>query len=130
MNQYYSNKRNLFWKLISEIIDCDIVSVCYESRTEILLENYIGLWDVFKQCERKGSLDSNIRNQEENDFNVLKNNLNLRLICFNGKKAGKYEEVFKNKGYKTKVLLSSSGANNGYAKERKEQWKKVMQEFL
>ena len=125
--QYYASSSNDFWRLISCTIGEDISKLDYGSRIGKLVENGIGLWDVFRRCERLGSLDWDIRNQEINDFSNLGYIApNLRLICFNGKTAGKSAQFFCDKGYRTMVLLSSSGANRRYSVKRESQWKSVL----
>ena len=94
-NEYYGNPRNSFWKIMASLFGFDL-SVNYEERTRILLENKIALWDVMRSCERKGSLDSYINNGTiiENDFAFFfKNYPNIRNVYFNGAKAER--EYFK-----------------------------------
>ena len=127
--QYYGNPVNDFWRLISEVIGEDITSFDYSTRIGKLQEHGIGLWDVFSTSEREGSMDSNIKNVEINDFLNLKNvTPNLRLICFNGKKAGEFEKiipVYGGCGIETKVLPSSSGANRRNSKKRIAEWQSI-----
>ncbi|MCL7411743.1 MAG: DNA-deoxyinosine glycosylase [Methanosarcinaceae archaeon] len=124
--QYYGNFGNDFWKLISDVIGKDIATLDYEAKIQKLKEHGIGLWDIFSTSERKGSLDSNIKNGEINDFSNLKNVApNLQLVCFNGKKAGEFEEIFREYRIETKVLPSSSGANRRYSEKRIVEWKSI-----
>ncbi|HJH30782.1 MAG TPA: DNA-deoxyinosine glycosylase [Methanosarcinaceae archaeon] len=125
--QYYGNPGNDFWRLIHEVIGEDIITLDYETKIQRLKEHEIGLWDIFLTGDRDGSMDSNIRNQEINDFSNLKKVApNLRLICFNGKKAGEFENMFRECGIKTKVLLSSSSANRRYSKKRTMEWQSIV----
>ncbi|MDO9517998.1 MAG: DNA-deoxyinosine glycosylase [Methanosarcinaceae archaeon] len=124
--QYYGNPVNDFWRLISEVIGEDITVLDYDYKIQKLQEHGIGLWDVLSTSERKGSLDSNIKNEEINDFSNLKNVApNLRLVFFNGKEAGKFEEIFSEYRIETKVLPSSSGANRRYSEKRIVEWKSI-----
>lgn len=127
--QYYGNPVNDFWRLISQIIGEDITALDYSIRIGKLQEHGIGLWDVFSTSERDGSLDSNIRDEVINDFSNLMNVApNLQLICFNGKKAGEFEDrIQKHGGFviETKVLPSSSGANRRNSKKRIVEWKSI-----
>ncbi len=124
--QYYGNPGNDFWRLINEAIGEDITALDYEAKIQKLQEYGIGLWDVISSGERKGSMDSNIKNEEINEFSNLMNIApNLRLVCFNGKKAGKLENLFREYAIETKVLLSSSGANRGYSEKRMIEWKSI-----
>ena len=78
---------------------------------------------MFKAGKRDGSGDSKIRDEEINQFSILKEIApKLRLICFNGKKSGKYDPILREMGYETRVLPSSSGANRRFIKNRKSEW--------
>jgi len=121
--QYYGNPGNDFWRLVGGAICENLQDIAYEKRLETLKLNRIGLWDVFKAGSREGSLDSGIGDAEINDFSGLKKMVpELRLICFNGKKAGEYESLLREMGYETKVLPSSSGANRRFSKNRESEW--------
>ncbi len=124
--QYYSNPGNDFWKLINEVIGENIAALDYEAKIQKLQEHRIGLWDVYLEVERNGSMDSNIRNGVFNNFSNLKNVApNLRLVCFNGKKAGGFEDKIRKHGIETKVLPSSSGANRKNSEKRIIEWQSI-----
>ena len=94
------------------MLDEDLVRLPYAERLARLLAHRIGLWDVIAGCERKGSLDTAIRNAETNDFTFLKQHCpQLTRVCFNGKASGKLAPVFAGAGFETLVLPSSSPAN-------------------
>lgn len=110
-HQYYGHPRNQFWRLLSAVLNDNLVSLQYEERLKRLLYHRIGLWDVITMCEREGSLDSRIRNAIPNDFSKLKQDCPLLTkICFNGKVAGTYAPRLSGAGYKTLQLPSSSPA--------------------
>lgn len=122
-HQYYGHPGNDFWRLLGNIIGEDLQGMGYQKRLDTLKRNNIGLWDVFKAGKREGSEDSKIKNQEINQFSILKEIApNLKLILFNGKKSGEYEPILRAMGYETKVLPSSSGANRRFLKNRKSEW--------
>ncbi|MCO5384268.1 MAG: DNA-deoxyinosine glycosylase [Methanosarcina barkeri] len=122
-HQYYGHPGNDFWRLLGSIIREDIQSMSYENRLETLKQNGIGLWDVFKAGKRKGSEDTKIKDEEVNQFSILKEIApNLKLVIFNGKKSGKYEPILKEMGYETRVIPSSSGANRRFGQNRKSEW--------
>ena len=109
--EYYAHPRNQFWKLLSAILGEELPED-YGEKQSRLLAHRIGLWDVLSACERKGSLDSAIRNAEPTDFTALRMSCRyLERVCFNGKAAGKYESRFKTAKFETFVLPSSSPAN-------------------
>jgi hypoxanthine-DNA glycosylase len=84
-NEYYGNKQNRFWMLMSEVIGLDLVALDYGARLQALLANGVGLWDVVAEAHREGSLDSRIRDHAGNDLLGLIGGLpNLATIAFNG----------------------------------------------
>jgi hypoxanthine-DNA glycosylase len=84
-NEYYGNRQNRFWFLMSEVTGVDLVRLDYAARLEALLELRIGLWDVVAEAQRSGSLDSRIRSRNDNDLLALLTNLPaLTTIAFNG----------------------------------------------
>ena len=86
--QYYGHRQNQFWKLMSKVVDHDLVPLDYGSRLKILLAHEVGLWDVIAEANRHGSLDGNIRNREHNDLNdLLRRYPSVKAIAFNGKTA-------------------------------------------
>lgn len=128
--QYYANKRNIFWKVMSDLLQQDLMQEDYETKIKILQKHNIGLWDVIASCSRKGSLDAKIRREKLNDFSRLKSCApNLKLICFNGKKASKYSDIFYN--YELSILLSTSPANASYSyKHKLNNWKSIILKSL
>lgn len=85
--QYYGHDRNAFWPLISTLLNLPCPEK-YQDRLDMLLSHGIALWDVIKSCERKGSLDSNIRNAALNDFaDFFITYPNIKHVFFNGSKA-------------------------------------------
>jgi len=125
--QYYANPLNQFWRLVGEVINEDLIEFDYASRTKRLLANRIGLWDVIAACAREGSLDSNIRNAQANDFLELRRLApKLRRVAFNGKKAGKWEPCFAAQ-YETLVLPSSSPANTVALPEKLKVWRRLLE---
>ncbi len=83
--QYYANPRNHFWRLMSRVIDVDLVPLSYEARLEALLAGHVGLWDSVGSATRSGSLDSAIEGHTANSLSALAASLpDLRAIGFNG----------------------------------------------
>ncbi|WP_442947226.1 DNA-deoxyinosine glycosylase [Noviherbaspirillum sp.] len=126
--QYYAHPRNHFWKLLSAVLDEDLVALPYEQRLQRLLARRIGLWDAIAACQREGSLDASIRQAQANDFAALKNDCpRLVRVCFNGKTSGKLEPQFAAAGFETLVLPSSSPANAQWSFEQKlAVWKRIV----
>jgi TDG/mug DNA glycosylase family protein len=92
--QYYAHPRNAFWRIMSNLIALD-AHADYPARLHGLLCAGIGLWDVLRNCERPGSLDSAIvrDTMEANDFGALfLERPGISRVFFNGAKA---EQVFR-----------------------------------
>ncbi len=85
LQEYYGNKQNRFWKLMSEVLGTDLVALAYPARLAALRARGVGLWDVVAEAQRPGSLDSQIREHEGNDLIALIDRLPaLQAIAFNG----------------------------------------------
>ena len=85
--QYYAHPRNLFWPIMAQLCQCD-TSASYTEKLQQLSDSGIALWDVIDSCQRQGSLDSAIRDEQVNDFAAfLDEHRNIRAIGFNGAKA-------------------------------------------
>ena len=65
--QYYAFRHNAFWPIMGELFQFD-ASLPYRERLECLIHNHLALWDVLGHCERKGSLDADIRRATPNDI--------------------------------------------------------------
>lgn len=124
--EYYGNSRNAFWKIIFSLYDKEIESE-YDKKVEFLKEKHIAIWDVIASCNREGSLDSNITNEETNDFESLfKKYPNIKHVFFNGTKA--YDVFKKRIGFKLleniefEKLTSTSPANTISFEKKLELW--------
>ena len=89
--RYYAHPRNCFWHIIENLFAASS-RLNYADRIELLRENRIAVWDVLKQCTRRGSLDSsiNISTAETQDFNTFYKSVpNINTVFFNGATAEK-----------------------------------------
>jgi hypoxanthine-DNA glycosylase len=113
-HEYYANPQNQFWKIIFAIFNNNIPLYEYYDKTDLLLKNKIGLWDVLTEADRIGSLDSNIQREVLNDFSGLFSDYpNLRKLAFNGDKAFKcYLRMRGGLPQKEMVRLTSSSSAN------------------
>jgi len=100
--RYYEDGRNKFWDIVAPIIGVQR-SAPYERRCAALLDKGLGLWDVISACERAGSADKSITNEEPSDIGrVLQEHPGIRLIFFNGtsrKGARRYFRAFVRSGH-------------------------------
>jgi hypoxanthine-DNA glycosylase len=129
LNEYYGHPQNRFWRAIAFITEQEL-PVNYDDKKALLLRSGIGLWDVAHRADRKGSLDSAIKDEEPNDLNTLISDLKkLKIIGFNGKTAEKlYDKYFDRKaGIHYFSLPSSSPANAGTSlRVLCEKWKQML----
>lgn len=110
--QYYAHPRNQAWRLLSALTGEDLTAMPYAPRLQCLLAHGYGLWDVLGSCERKGSLDSQIRQPAANDLGRLRQLCPvLETVGFNGQTSGKYAPAFADAGLRTVILPSSSPAH-------------------
>lgn len=127
--EYYGNKQNQFWKILFSIFKQENVPECYKNKVNFLLQNRIGLWDVVQNCERKGSLDIAIKNQEINDFNSFFNKYpQITTLVFNGKIAYQffYKKYGQIKGITYSVMPSTSPANTIPFEKKLNEWSLIL----
>ncbi|MCC6453531.1 MAG: DNA-deoxyinosine glycosylase [Caldilineaceae bacterium] len=87
--QYYAHPHNFFWPFMAEIFGVEAAAP-YAERLQALQTAGVALWDVLKECEREGSLDTAIVPASElpNDFGwLLTTYPTIQRICLNGSKA-------------------------------------------
>jgi len=128
--QYYAHPRNHFWPLVGALIDAPLPALAYRERLARLRANGIGLWDVYVACERRGSLDSAIRMAEQGDTGRVRRAAPaVGLVCFNGKTAARALPAWRDAGYATLALPSSSPAYTRPFAEKLAAWQSI-REFL
>ena len=133
--QYYAHPRNLFWNIMGEIFGFGR-DLPYPERIQRLQQNRVALWDVAHQCERVGSLDSNIKSGSVivNDFNDLfESSPQIGALFFNGQKSSQlYQRLVaptlpeKFQSLSQYTLPSTSPAHASLSREEKvKQWSQV-----
>lgn len=65
--EYYAHQRNAFWGIMEHLFGV-ARDMPYERRCRELTRWGVAVWDVLARCQRKGSLDENIRDAKVNDF--------------------------------------------------------------
>lgn len=113
LNQYYGHSRNRIWTILSYLKEKEMPTN-YDDKKSFLKTMKIGLWDVGHSAIRKGSLDSNIKEEIPNNIDLLiKTNPSIKVIGFNGKKSEQmFYKFFKlNPFIKYIPLPSTSPAN-------------------
>ena len=95
MQQYYAHPQNRFWKLLAQLLE-EKLPQNYQEKQNLLLSQHIALWDTLAYCEREGSLDSDIKNEQPNALlPLLAEHKQLRAIfCNGGKAAAAFKKYF------------------------------------
>jgi hypoxanthine-DNA glycosylase len=121
---YYAHRQNQFWRLLGALLGEPLAVLDYAQKQRCLLSHGIGVWDVYRRCARHGALDSAIQAAAPNDFSLLKTSApRLRRVCFNGQTSGKFEHWFRERGYDTCVLPSTSPAFTLAFERKVELWR-------
>lgn len=128
--QYYAHPRNHFWPLVGAVIGAPLPAMPYRERLRTLAERGIGLWDVIVSCRRRGSLDGAIRMAVHGEVARARRRApGLALVCFNGKTAAGALPAWREAGYATLALPSSSPAYTRPFDEKLAAWRAIA-EFL
>ena len=89
MQEYYAHPQNKFWRILFELFQEDFTAD-YAEKIELLKKNKIAVWDVIDSCERKGSLDTEIKNEAHHDILQLLGDFpSIKVIFCNGQKSFK-----------------------------------------
>ncbi|WP_312400066.1 DNA-deoxyinosine glycosylase [Chryseobacterium sp.] len=126
--QYYAHPQNKFWKIIFELFNENFTED-YAERINVLKKHHIALWDVIDSCERKGSLDSEIKNEEANQIvELLEEFPNIQTIFCNGGKSFKNLQKVLGKDFRTPfyILPSTSPLHTISFEKKLEEWKAVL----
>ncbi len=131
--QYYGHPQNHFWRILQAIwpqhpLPGPPGPASYALRCEWLLARGLGVWDVYASCERKGSLDADIRHATVNDFAALRVVApRLAAIAHNGGESYRHAARTQALGVPVYKLPSTSPANASWSFERKlHAWAELM----
>lgn len=125
--QYYGHARNHFWPILGALWGLDLMAMPYADRLKSAQAHGLGIWDVYAQCQREGSLDSAIRNARPNDLAGLVRTLpDLQAIAHNGGESARSMQLTRALGRPVYRLPSTSPANASWSFERKlAAWREV-----
>lgn len=130
IGEYYAAHNNCFWKLIEHIYNNGKPLATYDKKLKCLKDNKIALWDIFEYCERKSSLDKDIKKEIFNDLaQFLKNHPTITKVLCNGKTAW---SAFKRLKIPIEFYKMSSTSNAyplAFDKKLKE-WKTILTEKI
>ena len=132
---YYGHPQNHFWRILMDILPVSAgltKTSSYQKRSEWLLSQGVGLWDVYAACERDSSLDSDIRLAQPNDLTgLLRQCPHLKAILHNGGESYKHYKRTQSLGLPVHKLPSTSPANASIPYARKlAAWREVLGLYL
>jgi len=124
--QYYAHPRNHFWPLLSAVTGTPLTALPYRRRLTAMRVCGIGLWDAIVACRRQGSLDGAIRDAEPAQAGRVRRAApGLVLVCFNGQTAARALPSWRDAGYATLALPSSSPAYTRPFAEKLAAWQAI-----
>ncbi len=92
MQQYYAHPQHHFWKIMFHLL-AEPVTSDYEEKVAMLQRNGIAVWDTIESCVRKGSKDTDIKNEEVGvNFYGLPSTSPLHTVGFE-KKLPEWEQI-------------------------------------
>jgi hypoxanthine-DNA glycosylase len=123
---YYAHPRNHFWPLLAAMLDEPLTGLPYAARLVRLNTRGVAVWDTIVACARVGSLDSAIRDAQRGEVSRIRTRApGLRLVAFNGRTAARAEGQWRDSGYATLVLPSSSPAYTRPFAEKLAAWRAI-----
>ncbi len=124
--EYYAHPRNHFWPILGAILDEPLAQLPYAERLARLRARRVGLWDTIVSCERRGSLDSAIRNLRQGEIaRVRRVAGNVVTVCFNGVTAARAAPAWREAGYAVRLLPSTSPAYTRPVAEKLAAWRVI-----
>lgn len=121
--QYYAHPRNHFWPVMGALIDEPLGEMPYALRLARLRARGIALWDTIVACERVGSSDQSIRNAQRAEVaRVRRAAPRVEVVAFNGNTAARALPRWREAGYATLVLPSTSPAYTRPLDEKLAAW--------
>ena len=129
--QYYGHPHNQFWKIMAALLSpnaAEVLAMPYAERSQWLLSQGVGLWDVYAACQREGSLDAHIRNAQPNDLQSLRLLCpRLMVIAHNGGESFKHAKLTQSLGLPVYKLPSTSPAHASWSFSQKlDAWREVV----
>lgn len=125
--QYYAHPRNHFWPILGSLIGLPLSTMHYAARIDALRAAGVGLWDTIVACRREGSLDGAIRDPRWGDPRRARRAApRLALVCFNGQTAAQALPAWRDAGFATCALPSTSPAYTRPLAEKLVAWRIVL----
>jgi len=122
--QYYAHPRNHFWPVMAALLDEPLVEIPYAQRVTRMRARGIALWDTIVACDRHASSDQSIRNAERAEVaRVRRAAPRIEVVAFNGNTAARAVPRWRDAGYQTIVLPSTSPAYTRPFAEKLDAWR-------
>ena len=122
--RYYAHPRNHFWPVMGVILGEPLPAMPYEDRLARLAAHGIALWDTIVACERKGSSDQAIRHAMHAEVSrVQRASPGIVVVAFNGNTASRAAPRWREAGYATLALPSTSPAYTRPLGEKVAAWR-------
>ena len=124
--QYYAHPRNHFWPVMAALLDEPLVELAYRRRIERLRARGIALWDTIVACDRHASSDQSIRNAERAEVaRVHRAAPRIEVVAFNGNTASRAAPRWRDAGYETLAMPSTSPAYTRPLAEKIAAWRSL-----
>ena len=122
--QYYAHPRNHFWPVMGALLDEPLPALPYATRLARLRARGIALWDTIVACEREGSSDQSIRHAERAEVSRVRRAApRIEVVAFNGNTAARALPRWREAGYVTLALPSTSPAYTRPLAEKLAAWR-------
>lgn len=86
IGMFYGHPQNRFWKIISTLFN-ETLPITNLQKKEFLIKHKIAVWDVVKECDIDGALDSTIKNVVVNNFDIIIKHANIQAVFTTGRTA-------------------------------------------
>lgn len=129
---YYSHPRNRFWKVLENLLNCELENKNQEEKCAFLLAHRIALYDICTECQITNSSDSSLKPIAIAPLESLIQNTQIQHLFTNGTKATQiYQKAFKDSKAMSSLphtaLPSTSPANAKWNLERLcQEWSKIL----
>ena len=109
---YYANPHNRFYRVLSAVLNVDLVSVPWPEKKKLLLQHGIALHDVIGYCQILGSSDAKISDVIPSNIREIFASAKIELVICNGAKAyQEYQRYFADVNLPVVQAPSTSPAN-------------------
>ena len=106
--QYYAHPQNHFWRVLEHCRIIESATADYPVRVAQVQAAGLAIWDLYKEVNRQGSGDDQIRNEQPNDIETLWQERGPFPILLNGRRQREWKRHFGHLPAQTIPLPSTS----------------------